>query len=323
MTQNDQNEHKKIAMVSHIAQRFSQNKFSKLRMREIVLGYLYISPWLLGYLFLTLGPVFVSFYLSFTQYSIITPPRFIGPENYIRAFTQDPLFWRSVGNTLYFVAISVPLSITISLSLALLLDQGLSGAKLFRTLFFLPTITPIVASVLLWKWIFQPDFGILNYLLSLLDIQGPRWLASPQWAKPSLIIIYLWGTVGGSQMLIFLAGLQNIPSDLYEAAAIDGASNVKRFRYITLPLLTPSIFFNLVLAIIAGFQVFTLAYIATEGGPAYSTLFYVLYLFFNAFKFMNMGYASALAWVLFVAVLALTAFQFRMSRRWVYYEAEG
>lgn len=293
-----------------------------MRIREIALGYLYISPWFLGYLFLILGPIIVSFYLSFTQYSIITPPRFVGLENYIRAFTQDNLFWRSIGNTLYFVTISVPLSITISLTLALLLDQGLSGARLFRTLFFLPTITPVVASILLWKWIFQPDFGILNYLLSLIDIQGPKWLASPQWVKPSLIIISLWGTVGGSQMLIFLAGLQSIPSDLYEAASIDGASNAKRFRYITLPLLTPSIFFNLILGIIAGFRVFTLAYIATEGGPAYSSLFFVLYLFFNAFKFMNMGYASAMAWVLFVAVLALTAFQFRMSRRWVYYEAE-
>ncbi|GIW61091.1 MAG: sugar ABC transporter permease [Patescibacteria group bacterium] len=297
-------------------------KLSKLQIREIVLGYLYISPWLLGYLALTLGPLLVSFYLSFTHYSIITPPRFIGIENYVRAFTQDTLFWRSIGNTLYFVTISVPLSITISLFLALLLDQGLSGSKLFRTLFFLPTITPVVASVLLWKWLFQPDFGILNYLLSLIGIQGPRWLASPEWVKPSLIIIHLWGTVGGSQMLIFLAGLQSIPSDLYEAAAIDGASGRKRLLYITLPLLTPSIFLNLILGIIAGFRVFTLAYIATEGGPAYSSLFYVLYLFFNAFKFMNMGYASAMAWILFIAVLALTAFQFRMSRRWVYYEAE-
>ena len=228
---------------------------------------------------------------------------------------------KSLGNTAYYVIFSVPLLITISLMLALLLDQGLRFTRTFRTLFFLPSITPVVASVLLWRWIFQPDFGILNYALSLVGIHGPQWLGSTQWVKPSLIIIGLWGSVGGSQMIIFLAGLQAIPNDLYEVAAIDGAGKFQRFRNVTLPLLTPSIFFNLILGIIAAFRTFTAAYIATEGGPAYSSLFFVLYLFFNAFKFMNMGYASAMAWVLFVIVLALTAFQFRMSRRWVYYEA--
>ncbi len=263
-----------------------------------------------------------SLYLSFTQYSMLSAPLFIGPQNYVKAFTQDKLFWTSVWNTLYYVAISVPLSISISLLLALLLDQGLQATKLFRTLFFLPSITPLVASVLLWKWIFQPNFGILNYLLRLLGTSGPMWLASPEWVKPSLIVISLWSAVGGSQMIIFLAGMQSISSDLYEAAAIDGTSRLQRFQSITLPLLTPSIFFNLILAIIAAFRTFTLAYIATEGGPAYSSLFYVLYLFFNAFKFSNMGYASALAWVLFIVVITLTAIQFQASRRWVYYEAE-
>ncbi len=262
-----------------------------------------------------------SLYLSFTQYSVISPPVFIGFQNYVRAFTEDKLFAQSMGNTFYYVVFNVPLSITLSLILALLLDQGLRGTRIFRTLFFLPSITPVVASVLLWKWIFQPDFGILNYGLSLIGIEGPKWLASTVWVKPSLIIIALWGSIGGSQMIIFLAGLQSIPTDLYEVAAIDGAGSWKRLWYVTLPLLTPSIFFNLILGIIASFRVFTAAYIATQGGPAYASLFFVLYLFFNAFKFMNMGYASAMAWVLFVIVIALTALQFRMSRRWVYYEA--
>lgn len=294
---------------------------SRMRIREALEGYLYISPWLVGYILLTLGPVLYSLYLSFTHYSVITPPRFIGFENYIRAFTVDPLFWKAVWNTVYYVLIYVPLLIASAFFLALLLDQGIRGTRVFRTLFFLPTITPIVASILLWKWIFQPDFGILNYALSLVGIQGPRWLASPLWVKPSLIVIALWGAVGGSQMLVFLAGLQAIPTDLYEAAAIDGASKRARLRHVTLPLLTPSIFFNLILGIIAGFRVFTGAYIATEGGPAYASLFYVLHLYFNAFTYMSMGYASALSWILLVVVLALTAFQFRASRRWVYYES--
>lgn len=297
-----------------------RERWSRARKREALLGYLYITPWAIGYLLLIVGPVLASLYLSFTQYSIITPPVFIGLANYVKAFTNDALFTKSLGNTFYYVVLNVPLSITSSLLLALFLDQGLRATKLFRTLFFLPSITPVVASVLLWRWIFQPDFGVANYFLSLFGIQGPQWLASPTWVKPTLIIMGLWGSVGGSQMIVFLAGLQSIPSDLYEAAAIDGASKWTRFRYITLPMLTPSLFFNLILSIIASFRTFTAAYIATEGGPAYASLFFVLYLFFNAFKFMNMGYASAMAWVLLVVVLLLTLIQFRFSKRWVYYE---
>lgn len=298
-----------------------RRRISPARRREALLGYLYISPWAIGYLFLILGPVLASLYLSFTRYNLLTPPVFIGLENYAKAFTGDKLFVKSMTNTLQYAVFSVPLGIISSLLLALLLDQGLRATKLFRTLFFLPSITPVVASVLLWKWIFQPDFGILNYLLSLVGIDGPAWLASPTWVKPSLIAMALWASAGGSQMVIFLAGLQGIPTDMYEAAAIDGASKWDRFWSVTLPLLTPSIFFNLILGIIAGFRTFTAAYIATQGGPAYESLFFVLYLYFNAFQYMNMGYAAAMAWVLFVVVLLLTAFQFRMSKRWVYYES--
>jgi len=300
----------------------TRRRASPARRREALLGYLYISPWAIGFLFLVLGPVLASLYLSFTKYSPLAPPSFIGLQNYITAFTGDKLFRTSLGNTFYYVLFSVPLTIVISLLLALLLDQGLRGTRLFRTFFFLPSITPTVAAVLLWKWIFQPDFGILNYGLWLIGIKGPAWLSSPEWVKPSLIAIGLWSSAGGSQMVIFLAGLQGVPTDLYEVAAIDGANKWDRFWHVTLPLLTPSIFFNLVLGIIAAFRTFTAAYIATQGGPAYASLFFVLYLFFNAFKFMNMGYASAMAWVLFVLVLTLTAIQLRVSRRWVYYEGE-
>jgi multiple sugar transport system permease protein len=303
------------------SKKVTKRKRSRAQWREAMLGYLYISPWIVGYLLLILGPVLASLYLSLTRYSVISPPIFIGLENYTRAFTTDQLFSKSMWNTFYFVIISVPISITTSLMLALLLDQGLRATKLFRTLFFLPSITPVVASVMLWRWIFQPDFGVLNYSLSLVGIEGPRWLASLAWVKPSLIIIALWGSVGGSQMIVFLAGLQSIPTDLYEVASIDGASRWHRFWRVTMPLLTPSIFFNLILGIIAGFRTFTAAYIATGGGPAYESLFFVLYLFYNAFEYMSMGYASAMAWVLLVIVLTLTAVQVTLSKRWVYYEA--
>ena len=291
-----------------------------LHSREAILGYLYIAPWIIGFLVLTLGPMAISLYLSLTNYNTITPPRFIGLENYTRAFFEDELFAKSIWNTFYYVFISVPLGIVISLGLAVLLNQGIRGTRVFRTLFFLPTITPVVASIMIWRLLFQPDVGFLNYGLSLIGIQGPKWLASPEWVKPSLIMMTLWGSVGGSRMIVFLAGLQSIPQDLYEAASIDGADAGQQFWFITLPMLSPAIFFNLILSVIEGFRIFTPAYIATEGGPNYASMFFMLYLFYNAFSFLNMGYASAMAWVLFVLVLILTVVQFRISSRWVYYE---
>lgn len=290
------------------------------RWREALLGYLYISPWLIGFTLLTLGPMLTSLYLSLTEYNVITSPVFIGLGNYTNALRQDKLFGVSLWNTFYYVLISVPAGIIISLLLALLLNQKLKGTNIFRTLFFLPTIVPAVAAILLWNWLFQPDFGLINYALAFLGIKGPKWLASTAWVKPSLIMIGLWGSVGGSRMVILLAGLQGIPRDLYEAAAIDGAGAWSRFRSITLPMLTPAIFFNVIVGVIEGFRTFTSAFVGTDGGPAYASLFYMLYLFQNAFSFLNMGYASALAWILFVIVLILTIIQFRASRQWVYYE---
>lgn len=291
--------------------------------REALLGYLYIAPWIFGFLIFTVGPMITSFYFSFTNYNTVTPARFIGLENYLHLFFGDPRFVQSLGNTLYYVVIGVPLGVVISLALAIIVNQGVWGTKVYRTLFFLPTITPVVASILVWKLLFNPGFGLINYLLSFVGIDGPTWLASETWVKPSLILISLWSSVGGSRMLIFLAGLHSIPPDMYEAASLDGANAMKRFWSITLPMLSPAIFFNIILSVIEGFRIFTPAYIATQGGPNYASNFFMLYLFNNAFSFLNMGYASAMAWVLFVVVLVLTVFQFRVARRLVYYEGDS
>lgn len=297
--------------------------------REAIEGYLYISPWLIGFLVFAAGPMLVSLFLSLTIYKIITPPDLIGVANYVRMFTDD-LFWRSLWNTVYYALIFVPISIGGSLTCALLLNQSLWGRTLFRAIYFLPSITPIVATAFLWLWIFQPNVGLANYLLGEVGIAGPRWLDDIQWSKPALILISLWGSIGGGAMLIFLAGLQGIPHELYESAEIDGAGVNSKFWRITLPLLSPSMFFNMVLGLIGAMQMFTLAFVATSGagqtrpagGPAYSTLFYVLNLYNHAFDYWEMGYASALAWFFFLILLLLTYWQLRLSRSWVYYEFE-
>lgn len=302
-----------------------------LAQREAIQGYLYLTPWALGFLIFTFVPMVASLYLSLTSYNIVSPPKFVGLDNYAR-LTEDPLVRKSLGNTFYYALIFVPLHIVGSLCCATLLNQKIKGRALFRSLYFLPSITPVVASAFLWLWIFQPYVGLLNHFLSLVGISpGPGWFASVTWSKPALIIISLWGAVGGGTMLIFLAGLQGIPQELLEAAEIDGAGRWSKFRHVTLPLLTPSIFFALILGLIGALQMFTLAFVATggtgimhpAGGPVYSTLFYVLHLYTNAFDYWQMGYASALAWVFFLIVLVLTFIQLRLSRSWVYYEAEA
>lgn len=297
--------------------------------REAIEGYLYVLPWIIGFLIFIFGPVLASFYLSFTDYSMLAPPRFYGLTNYARIFSER-LFWKSVGNTAYYASIFVPLNLLASLSCALILNQQIRGRVIFRTIYFLPSITPTVASVILWIWIFHPEVGLANHFLSLVGISpGPGWLASTRWSKPALIIISLWASAGGGNMLIFLAGLQGVPSELYEAAEIDGASSRQRLWRITLPLLSPAMFFNLLLGIIGALQMFTLAYVATTGynvpagGPAGSTLFYMVNLYNYAFDYWEMGYGSALAWVFFVVVLVLTYIQLRAARSWVYYEAAG
>ena len=256
-------------------------------------------------------------YYSFTEYTVIQPPRPVGFENY-GDMIADKLFFKALYNTVFYSAFSVPLSLTLALWLALLLNQTVSFAWFFRSVFFLPSIVPVVAASVVWAWLLNPEYGLINDLLGRLGLFRPPWLTSPNWSKPAFILMSLWSI--GPTTIIFLAGLQAIPAHLYEAAEIDGATMNRKFRSITLPMLSPTIFFNLVVGIIAAFQIFTQVYIISEGGPVWSTLFYVYYLWNQAFKFFKMGYASALALVLFAIVLGLTAIVMASSRHWVYYE---
>lgn len=291
------------------------------RIRNSLEGYLFIAPWLVGFLLLTAGPMLVSVWMSLQRWNILTPPHYVGMGNYRKLFTEDPLFWKSLGNTAYYAFFSVPLGMTVALLLALLLNQKVRGLALFRTIFYLPSVVSGVATAVLWQLLLNPETGGVNYLLRQLGMQDPPgWLTSEQWAMPGLILMSTW-TVGG-MMLIFLAGLQGVSDELLQAATVDGAGTWARFRHVTLPLLTPTIFFNLVMAIIGSFQVFTQTFVMTNGGPADATLTYVLYLYRNAFEFFRMGYASALAWVLFFILLAMTLAVFRSSALWVHYESE-
>jgi multiple sugar transport system permease protein len=290
-----------------------------LERRETIEGYLFVAPAILGFLAFTIGPLVASGFLSLTQYDIITPAKWAGLKNFL-GLARDPLFWQSLKVTTVYAVVSIPLGMLFSLALALLLNQHLHGISLFRTAFYLPSVISGVAVSVLWKFIFNPQFGIINLLLKYVGIAGPGWLESEYWALPSLIIMSLWGI--GWSMLIYLSGLQSIPTELYEAAEIDGGGAWTKFRHITLPMLSPVIFFNLVTGIIWSFQTFSQAYIMTGGGPLNSTLFYVLYLYRNAFSYFKMGYAAALAWILFLIVLALALAVFRSSPMWVYYESE-
>jgi len=287
--------------------------------REAIEGYLYALPWALGFILFIAGPMLASLFLSFTRYDIARPPSFVGAQNYVRALTSDPLFWPSMGRTFTYALVMIPLAISASLLLAMLLNRRLPGTNILRTIYFLPHLTPIVATAVLWKWIFQPEVGLINYALWTVGIKGPGWLGSVEWAIPALIIMALWSAAGGNTMLIFLAGLQGIPQELYEAAAIDGAGTWARFRHVTVPVLSPTIFFNLVLGVIGALKVFTSAFVTTEGGPAYATWFYALHIYQQAFRNFQMGYASALAWIFFLVVMVLTAIQFKLSGRWVFY----
>lgn len=295
---------------------------SRARRREAIAGYLLLLPWTIGFALFVAGPLVASAALSFTAFDVARPPRFVGLDNYINAFTTDDRFLASLGLTFVYAIVSVPLALLGSLMLALLLNQRLRGTSFYRTFFFLPSLTPAVAVAILWTWLLQPDVGLFNYALSLVGITGPKWLGSTEWAMPSLIVIALWTGIGGNRMMIFLAGLQGVPQELYDAADIDGAGPVQKFRHITLPMISPTMFFNLVLGVIAALKVFTVAFIATGGGPAFSTWFIALHIWSQAFKYLEMGYASALAWIFTLILLALTVIQFRLSKLWVYYEGE-
>jgi len=266
--------------------------------------------------------VVASLYYSFTSYDLLRPPEWIGLANYDRMLTSDPLVGQAIWVTIYYSVLLVPASVIGSLACAMLLNTNIRGRTIFRALFFIPSITPVVATVFIWTWMLNPHYGLINYLLGKVGIDGPSWLGDPTWALPSLVMLSLWGIVGGTAMITFLAALQGVPQHLYEAAELDGAGTARKFLNITLPMITPTIFFNLVLGVIGSFQAFTVAYIATDGGPAQSTYFYVLHLYYSGFRYFEMGYASALAWGLLILLLAFTYLQFRASSKWVYYEAE-
>jgi len=291
--------------------------------REALEGYLFLLPWALGFLLLIAGPMIASLYLSFTQYDIARPPVFSGIDNYSRALTVDPQFWPSLAKTFYYALIVVPVGLACSMLLATLLNQKLLGTNVYRTLYFLPHLTPIVATAVVWKVILHPEVGLLNTMLFYVGIKGPGWLSSVEWAIPALMIMALWRGIGGNSMMIFLAGLQGIPNELYEAAAIDGANSWHRFRHVTVPMLSPTVFFNLTLGVIGALQVFASALVASKGGPAYATWFYALHIYNEAFVNFKMGYAAALAWIFFVIVLAITYVQVKLSGRWVYYAGES
>ena len=292
-----------------------------MRQREAILFYVCISPWLIGFVLFYLGPIIASFYFSLTDWDLLTSPQFVGMENYVRLFTRDALALKSFKVTLVYTLVYVPLDMIFGLSLALLLNQKLRGIGVFRTVYYLPSVLSGVAYVVMWMWMFNPQHGLINTLLSYIGIQGPRWLLDPKWALSALIMMSLWGV--GRSMIIFLAGLQDIPVVLYEVAEIDGATRWNKFWKVTLPLLTPSLLFNLIFGIILTFQTFTNAFVATNGGPLDSTLFYVLYLYRKAFEHLQMGYASAMAWVLFLVVLACTLVIFLTSGKWVFYRSIG
>ena len=294
---------------------------SKRRLtRESLMGLLFVGPWLIGFVMLTIGPILYSAFMSLTDFNILSSPVFTGLDNYRRLFTRDPLFYRALGNTCTYVFVAVPMQIVLALGFAVMLDQPVVGKSAFRTFFFLPSILPEVATAIVWAFIFNPTYGLMNSMLALIGVQGPQWLNSSDWAMTCVIIMSLWG-IGGT-IIIFLSVLQGIDTALLEAAALDGAGKGRSFFYLKLPMITPILLFNLVMGFIGGFKIFTFSYVMTGGGPAFSTLTYALYIYKNAFEYFDMGYASALSWVFFALIALCTALLFRSSPFWVYYESE-
>ena len=306
----------------------TRQKLGRGARREAMTGWMFALPWIIGFLLFTAGPMVFSIYTSFTDYNIIADPKWVGTRNYTRLF-NDPNFYISLRNTFWMVIFKTPLVIVVSIAIALLLNMDLPGGKAFRTIFYLPNVLAGVAAVFLWRWILAPE-GLLNNGLAVFGIDGPAWFVDPQWTKPGLTVMGMWW-IGGN-VLIYLASLKGIPRSMYEAAELDGATGWKSTWYITLPLLSPTIFFQVVTGIIGAFQIFSTALIITgaesaQGGPGQSMLFYVLYLYNRAFGRVGrggfqMGYAAAMAWVLFVIILAVTLFQLWAAKRWVHYETD-
>ncbi len=301
----------------------------RLRREEVFWAYIFLLPWIIGLVLFIVGPMLFSLGLSFFTYTLGRDYSFAGLDNWIRAFTKDELFWPSVGRTLLYAAVLVPLSVFGALGTAMLLNQRLRFTTFYRTVFFLPHLAPIVAAAYIWLLLLNGTYGLVNELLWQIGllvqgagIKGPTWFGDPVWALPSLMAIAFWGAVGGNMMVIFLASLQGIPQELYEVASIDGANAWARFWHVTLPMISPTLFFNFVLACILAIQAFEAAFVATGGGPAYATWLYSLHIYRNTFEFFDMGYGSTLAWILFIVLSAFTYFQFRASRSWVYYAGE-
>ena len=291
------------------------------RRGETVLAWAMVSPWLAGFFLLTAFPMVASLALSFMDWDMLSPPQWAGLANYEKLFFIDPLALHSLKITVVFSLVSIPLNIVFGLAIAMLLNTNIRGLSVFRTIYYLPAILSGVAVAILWQWIFSTEFGLLNTALRLFGIEGPAWLGSKIWVIPAFVVMRLWSVGGG--MVIYLAGLQAIPTDLYEAAEIDGANWQQRILRITLPMLSPTIFFQLITGVIFSMQIFTETFIMTNGGPANASLFYMLYLYRQAFQYFKMGYASALAWVFFVVILLLTLILFATAKFWVYYEAES
>lgn len=290
---------------------------SKLARQEAIEGYLFILPWILGFLMFRFGPMLYSLFLSFTDYAARGAPNWVGLENYVYMFTKDPRFLDSLRSTFAFVVGYLPLNISLGLAIALLMNQKVRGIFVFRSIYYLPAVTSGVAVAILWQFVFHKQWGILNAILAVFGVQSIGWLVDPKWVMVAFVIMSIWG-VGGS-MIIYLAGLQSIPTELYESAAIDGANRARQFWHITLPMLTPTIFFVLITGLIGAFQIFESAYIMTGGGPSYATYFFGLNIYFTAFQSLRFAYASTLAWMLFVIIATLTIFVFSTSRRWVFY----
>jgi multiple sugar transport system permease protein len=305
----------------------------KVARREAIWFWIFILPWIIGFIFFRGGPIIASLFLSFTEYNVASSPEWVALDNFTR-LASDPIFLKSLQVSVYYTFLSVPLGIVVSLLMAMMLNQKrMPFLGIFRTLYYIPALVAgSVAVAFLFQWILNPSFGILNYLIGVLvgpegviplGIQAPRWFFDPKWVVPSFVLMSLWGF--GASMLLYLAGLQGVPTTLYEAATIDGANAWHRFRNVTLPMISPVILFTFITGMIGSFQVFTPAYIVSggQGGPAYASMFYVLYLYLNAFRRYRFGYASAQAWLLFLVILVLTILFLRASRRAVYYESAG
>ena len=296
-------------------------KIKNITNRQYFWGYLFVSPWVIGFLALGLYPIIMSLYYSLCQYDVLRVPKFIGLDNYRELLFGDEYFWKSIWNTFFYLFFRTPLVIVGSLLLAVLVNNSIRGIKYFRTLYFMPSIISGVILSVLWMWLLNPEYGLINAALNFFGIQGPLWLIDPGWSKPAIILMSIW-SIGGGRMLVFLAALQGVPKQLYEAVEIDGGGWWQKFKNVTVPHVSPIIFLWTIIEIVFGLQVFVEAYVMTKGGPLNSTLFYNLYLYNKAFDDFEMGYSSAMAWILFVIAVAVTYLQFRISKKWVHYSSD-